>query len=97
MIQRCTNPKHKAYQRYGGRGITICKEWLPKVEHKQHSNGLMKAEYIADLINMDLVRKFLAEKGYQNRLGDTFYFKGVVLRLLARRRRASTYVDMFIS
>lgn len=24
---RCVNPNHHAYKRYGGRGITICKEW----------------------------------------------------------------------
>lgn len=28
MVQRCTNPKNKAYPRYGGRGITVCQEWL---------------------------------------------------------------------
>lgn len=28
MIQRCTNPKVKNYHRYGGRGVTVCKEWL---------------------------------------------------------------------
>jgi hypothetical protein len=27
MKQRCNNPKHIAYQRYGGRGITVCDEW----------------------------------------------------------------------
>ena len=27
MRQRCNNPNHKAYKNYGGRGITICKEW----------------------------------------------------------------------
>lgn len=27
MIQRCTNPKHNRYHRYGGRGITVCDEW----------------------------------------------------------------------
>lgn len=27
MRQRCNNPKNKAYENYGGRGITICKEW----------------------------------------------------------------------
>ena len=25
---RCLNPKHKAYHRYGGRGITIAPEWV---------------------------------------------------------------------
>lgn len=28
MIQRCTNPKHKQYKDYGGRGIFICSEWF---------------------------------------------------------------------
>lgn len=27
MIQRCENPKKKSFQRYGGRGITVCLEW----------------------------------------------------------------------
>lgn len=27
MHYRCENPKHKHYQRYGGRGISVCKEW----------------------------------------------------------------------
>lgn len=25
---RCTNPDHPDYSRYGGRGITFCKEWM---------------------------------------------------------------------
>ena len=28
MLQRCTNPNHKAYKNYGARGITVCEEWL---------------------------------------------------------------------
>ena len=28
MRKRCYNPRHKWYKRYGGRGITICDEWL---------------------------------------------------------------------
>lgn len=27
MIDRCYNPKDKDYRYYGGRGVTICKEW----------------------------------------------------------------------
>ena len=26
--QRCCNPQSKQYRRYGGRGITVCDEWL---------------------------------------------------------------------
>lgn len=28
MKRRCTNPTDKAYADYGGRGITVCSEWL---------------------------------------------------------------------
>jgi ubiquitin len=27
MIQRCTNPNHKQYQDYGGRGIRVYEQW----------------------------------------------------------------------
>lgn len=27
MIQRCHNPKHASYDRYGGRGIIVCDRW----------------------------------------------------------------------
>ena len=28
MIYRCTNEKHPQYKDYGGRGITVCREWM---------------------------------------------------------------------
>ena len=28
MIRRCTNPKSKAYENYGKRGIKVCERWL---------------------------------------------------------------------
>lgn len=27
IIQRCTNPNHRNYSRYGGRGVTVCERW----------------------------------------------------------------------
>lgn len=27
MMERCSNPKHKDYRSYGGRGIFVCEEW----------------------------------------------------------------------
>jgi len=32
MRQRCSNPKHIKYKHYGGRGITVCDEWLTSFE-----------------------------------------------------------------
>ncbi len=31
MIDRCTNPRNTRYHYYGGRGITVCDEWLESV------------------------------------------------------------------
>jgi hypothetical protein len=28
MVARCTDPEHKAFDLYGGRGITICERWM---------------------------------------------------------------------
>jgi hypothetical protein len=28
MVQRCVNPEHPEYFRYGARGITVCPRWL---------------------------------------------------------------------
>lgn len=28
MKKRCTNPKHKAFSNYGGRGILVCERWM---------------------------------------------------------------------
>jgi len=32
MISRCTNPNHKSFKDYGGRGIAVCKEWIESFE-----------------------------------------------------------------
>ena len=32
MIQRCTNPERKHWERYGGRGISVCTEWAASFE-----------------------------------------------------------------
>ncbi len=32
MRQRCRNPKTDSYPNYGGRGITVCDEWMNNFE-----------------------------------------------------------------
>jgi len=33
MIDRCTNEKHRSYDNYGGRGITVCDRWRSSFEN----------------------------------------------------------------
>jgi hypothetical protein len=33
IIQRCTNPKYKQWEYYGGRGITVCDRWRYSFEN----------------------------------------------------------------
>ena len=44
MKQRCYNPKQNCYNRYGGRGISVCKEWFDynKFEEWSFNNGYKK-------------------------------------------------------
>ena len=46
MKQRCTNPKEDRYHRYGGRGITICDDWL---DFQNFHNWAMTNGYRDDL------------------------------------------------
>lgn len=32
MIQRCTNPNHKTWRQYGGRGVQVCIRWRNSFE-----------------------------------------------------------------
>jgi hypothetical protein len=39
MIKRCTNSNDSAYDNYGGRGITVCDEWLDSFENFYRDMG----------------------------------------------------------
>lgn len=56
MLQRCYDQSHWLYHRYGGRGITVCDEWLKNIEvfyNWAMENGYRKGLTI-DRINNDL-------------------------------------------
>lgn len=55
MIDRCENPKTKHYDKYGGRGISVCKEWHEfwKFVEWSDSVGGRPEKYSIDRINND--------------------------------------------
>lgn len=54
MIQRCQNPKIKSFARYGGRGISVCPQWLESFQNFLDDVGLKPAPKLSiDRINND--------------------------------------------
>jgi hypothetical protein len=55
MINRCYNEKNKKYHIYGGRGITVCEEWLNSFEpfYKWAMSHGYKDNLTLDRINGD--------------------------------------------
>ena len=57
MIQRCFNKNAKEYEHYGGRSISICKEWLGKGGflkfYKWSINNGYEDNLTIDRINVD--------------------------------------------
>ncbi|MFN3474075.1 MAG: hypothetical protein ACK4ZW_08525 [Blastomonas sp.] len=52
MVSRCTNPNHKAYRNYGGRGVTVCPEWRSDFRaFISHIGMRPRADYSLDRID----------------------------------------------
>lgn len=51
MINRCTVPTSKDYPTYGGRGITVCQQWLDSFEQFLADVGPRPEGYTLDRIN----------------------------------------------
>lgn len=54
MIQRCINPRHASYKNYGGRGITVCAQWLASFEQFLEDMGPRGDKDSIDRINSDV-------------------------------------------
>lgn len=53
MINRCTNERIPNYHRYGGRGITVCTEWLNSYDNFLCDMGPATTGVILDRIDND--------------------------------------------
>lgn len=64
MIARCTNPNNPKYANWGGRGITICKEWYDPNETRQEKFYNKNEKYMN-------FAKWAYENGYYDQPKDT--------------------------
>lgn len=54
MVGRCTNPKNPAWDRYGGRGIRVCNQWLASpMAFYEYVGTRPSPEHSIDRINND--------------------------------------------
>ena len=51
MKHRCTNPANNRWEFYGGRGITVCKEWMESFEKFKQDMGECPDGYQIDRID----------------------------------------------
>ena len=84
MKQRCYNIKHHMHKNYGGRGITICKEWLQNRRSFIDwalQNGYMKGLSI-DRINNNIGYSLIIVDGLINIFNHKIQEKFILLILL---------------
>jgi len=53
MVERCTNPNHKHWAHYGGRGIRVCDRWLGFAAFLADMGAKPTPEHSIDRINND--------------------------------------------
>lgn len=53
MVRRCYDPSHKSFRYYGGRGITVCRQWLENFHAFAEAMGERPAGTSIDRVDPD--------------------------------------------
>jgi hypothetical protein len=53
MLQRCQNPKNNQWRYYGGKGISVCEEWLSYSNFISDMGGRPSKDHSLERINND--------------------------------------------
>lgn len=90
MIARCYNPNHIHYDLYGGRGITVCKEW--KEDKKKFFSWAVDNGY-SDELQLDRIDgdkgyepsncRFVSNLENQNNRRCTVKYEGIAVGIIA--------------
>ena len=99
MKQRCLNPNTEWYHRYGGRGITVCDEWLHSFETFLKDVGAKpKPNYSLDRIdvngnytkdNVRWVNDFVQMMNRRSHIGK---YKGVSFYKIHKKYASAVYI-----
>lgn len=84
MVGRCTNVRDSAYGRYGGRGITVCKEWLEENSsffEWAKSNGYDETDHELSLERIDVNGDYCPENCVWIKIKDQYNNRRNTIRM----------------
>ena len=80
MKQRCFNTNGYCYERYGGRGITICDRWLSNYQNFVDDMGEVPHGYSIERIDID--KNYCPENCTWIPKGDQVFNRSITIRIL---------------
>ena len=89
IIQRCRNPKSMSYKNYGGRGITVCDEWMDFANFLKDMGKKPSSKHTIERVNNDegynptnciWADRFVQSQNQRIRVDNKTGFRGVSLR-----------------
>ena len=96
MRSRCNNPHNKEYHRYGGRGISCCKEWGSFIPFKEWALKGMRVDYrLIESTTTEIIAPKIAD-GQQGSNNPQIQAKMFSLLTVGRQRRLRNGVELLV-